>query len=472
MNTRFIYSILLCFMVTVSTSCNKWLDVQPNSQIKSSELFSTESGFKEALAGVYTLMTEERLYGKELQYGMIGVLAQEWSAYDVAYTEDAAYEYESTNTQGRINNVWNGLYQAITNSNNLINSIEDKKSIFSGDNYAIIKGEGLAQRAFLHFELLRLFGASYLVDPNKPAIPYVVQYTPQQTAQSTVREAYDLILKDLEAAKELLKADPMLTGRVISEADDNGYLLNRQLHLNYYAVEALLARLYYNTGNFAKARTAANTVISSGKFSFSTQANIANGVDLTGAAEHIFGLQVNNLHTRSDLYLSDEGTRPFSLTAAALASYYESSSSDYRFSYLFKIGAGSLASDRFLLKYSAPIAATLYYRNKSALIKLSEMYFILAGCNLEENISLLDPLNKVRQARGLPAMTTAPTDPTATFISEFRKDFFGEGQLFHLYKRLNRTLIAGTDKNLVELRAYVLPLPVAEYESANRSPNR
>ncbi|SMC38618.1 RagB/SusD family nutrient uptake outer membrane protein [Pedobacter africanus] len=472
MNTRFIYLILLCFVSGLVSSCNKWLDVEPNSQIKSSELFKTESGFKEALAGIYTLITDPKLYGKELQYGMIGVLSHEWSAYATAYNEDGEYEYGSTAVQGRINDVWLGLYQAISNANNLLDQIDAKQQVFSGDNYAIIKGETLALRAFLHFELVRLFGASYLIDPNKPAIPYVFQYAAKQTPQSTVKETYVFILKDLEAAKALLKADPIFTGKVITEGVDNGYLINRQVHLNYYAVEALMARLYYNTGEYDKARTAANTVINSGKFSFSTQANFLNGVDFTGAPEHIFGLHIFNQFNYAIQNLSQEGTNVFSLNATTLGSYYENNSSDYRFSYLFAQGTGSSASNRYLLKYSEPTTQNLYYRNKSALVKLAEMYFIIAGSNLAEGKGIIEALNKVRQARGVAALGAEPADPTATYLTEFRKEFFGEGQLFHQYKRLNKAIIAGTGKDLVAIKAYILPLPVSEYDAANRNSNR
>ena len=474
MNTRFNYLLILCFIGSILSSCSKWLDVEPNSQIKSSELFKTESGFKEALSGVYTLMTAERLYGKELQYGMFGVVSHEWSSFPEAYNGDAEYDYESSNVQNRINGIWNGLYQAISNVNNLLNEIDAKRSAFSGDNYSIIKGEALALRAFLHFELVRLFGASYLVDMNKPAIPYVTLYSANQTPQSTVKETYDLILKDLQAAKELLKVDPIFTGRTITEVDDNGYLINRQLHLNYYAVEALLARIFYYTGEYDKARTAANTVISSAKFTYSTQSNLVAGNDLTGAPEHIFALNINSLYAYSTLFLSKDNlvTNTFFLNAATRNTYYPEGSVDYRYTYLFEVGTAEKASNYYIRKYNAPVSLDLYYRNKSSVIKISEMQFILAGCNLAEGRGIIEPLNKVRQARGLPMLTSEPSNPTTAYIEEFRKDFFAEGQLFHLYKRLNRAIITGTDKNLVALKAYTLPLPVAEYEAGNRSNNR
>lgn len=474
MNTRLKYLLLLCLTTSMVSSCKKWLDVEPNSQIKSSELFKTESGFKEALAGVYTLMTAEKLYGKELQYGVIGVLSHEWSSFPEPYNGEAEYDYESSIVQARINGVWNGLYQAISNTNNLLNEIDVKKSIFTGDNYAIIKGEALALRAFLHFELVRLFGASYLVDMNKPAIPYVTQYSANQTPQSTVKETYEFILKDLEAAKELLKVDPVFTGKTITEADDNGYLINRQVHLNYYAVEALLARLFYYTGAYEKARIAANTVINSGKFKYSLQANLGAGNDLSGAPEHIFGLHINNLYAYSTAYLSKDANiiNTFYLNSVTRDTYYPDKSIDYRYIYLFEVGEGVKASNYYLRKYSAPVSLELYYRNKSVVIKLSEMQFIVAGSNLAEGKSIIGPINKVRQARGLQVFTGEPANPTTTYIEEFRSEFFGEGQLFHLYKRLNRGIITGTDKNLVDIKAYIWPLPVAELEAGNRNTNR
>lgn len=474
MNTRIIYLIALCFVGSFVCSCNKWLDVEPNSQIKSSELFKTESGFKEALAGVYTLMTAEKLYGKELQYGMIGVLSHEWSSFPEPYNGEAEYNYESSIVQGRMNDIWNGLYQGISNANNLLNEIDTKKAIFTGDNYSIIKGEALALRAFLHFELVRLFGASYLVDSNKPAIPYVTQYSAKQTPQSTVKETYGLIRQDLEAAKELLKVDPIFTGRSVTEFDDNGYLINRQLHLNYYAVEALLARVFYNTGEYDKARTAANAVISSEKFTYSTQSNLTSGTDLTGAPEQIFGLNVNSLYAYSTSYLSKDANILFTfyLSSTARDLYYPEKSVDYRYSYLFEVGDGAKASNYYLRKYSEPVGSSLTYRNKSVVIKISEMQFIIAGSNLAEGKSIIGPISKVRQGRGLVALTVEPADPATTYIDEFRRDFFGEGQLFHLYKRLNRTIINGTDKNMVDTKAYIFPLPVAEYEAGNRNSNR
>ena len=48
-----IYTVLLAVGFTLMVcSCNDWLDVQPKSQVEDSELFTSQQGYKEALAGV------------------------------------------------------------------------------------------------------------------------------------------------------------------------------------------------------------------------------------------------------------------------------------------------------------------------------------------------------------------------------------------------------------------------------------
>ncbi|MBQ6309082.1 MAG: hypothetical protein IJK82_04675 [Prevotella sp.] len=65
-----VYVLMLAFSLS---SCNDWLDVNPESQVEGNELFESESGFKEALAGVYSGMVNEATYAKETLYGAYAV---------------------------------------------------------------------------------------------------------------------------------------------------------------------------------------------------------------------------------------------------------------------------------------------------------------------------------------------------------------------------------------------------------------
>lgn len=466
-------TIVIALGAMICASCNKWLDVQPNSQIKDSEMFSTESGFKEALAGVYTLLVNESLYTKELRFGMLSVLAQEWESYNTTYNDDAVYDYDATYPENRIFAIWKGMYNAIANDNLILEAIDEKKSVFTGVNYDVIKGEALALRGFIHFDLLRMFGANYQTDPVKPAIPYVTAYSPKQTTQFTVYEVLMKIVADLEESLTYLQQDPIFTGQEITEMVDNGYLKNRQLHLNYYAVEGLLARVYLYMGEYDLAESYAKDVINSGKFTFTKQADLLSGKDYTCAPEHLFAIDVADQETISETYFSQEGgTSLFSMSYSGLLQLFENNTDDYRYLYLFSSGTGANLDKRYLAKYNTSTADDSYYRNKMVMIKLSEMYYILAECENHGGRSTMSSFNAVRKARGLNLLARDPSDFRSVMTADFRKEFIGEGQLFFYFKRLNVKNIPGSDKNLVEMRAYTFPIPDAEVDAANRENNR
>ena len=69
---------IFCFLL-LFTSCKKFLDVIPESDIAKDELFNTAEGFEEALNGVYSRATQGDIYGNELTFGLPDVLAQNYS---------------------------------------------------------------------------------------------------------------------------------------------------------------------------------------------------------------------------------------------------------------------------------------------------------------------------------------------------------------------------------------------------------
>ena len=470
---------LLLLALTLS-ACNSWLDVQPRSQVEDTELFETESGYKEALAGVYSSMVSTKTYAKELTYGFLDVLAHEWDYYyEAQYQDAAAFDYEAAIPTGYIRDIWANSYSGIANVNNLLAHIDDHVDVFSPDNHDVIKGEALALRAFLHFDLLRCFGVSYAVNPDQPAIPYSTALSYRVFPQLTVRQVAESVKADLAAAEALLeKADPIVTGREIDETIDNGYLLNRQLHLNYYAVKGLQARVLMWTGEYDEALKAANVVIAADRFPWATLANLQAGTDRSLATEQLFAL--NNLTMEADIVdkFFDTGSQySFAVTRTRLLEYFNNATQDYRYTFLYRAGTGTTIQNRYLRKYDTSASSDTYYNYKMPLMRISEMYLIRSEVAYRNGDieGARTALNVLRKARNLIQYTTAtmPADFYTELIREYRREFIGEGQLFFLYKRLNRReILYAPEVDAVEERIYTFPLPLTETEAAQREGNK
>lgn len=488
-------NILIKSVLTVGISvslaaCDSWLDVQPKSQVEDTDLFETESGFKEALSGVYSSMLSESTYSREMTFGTMAILGQEWDHYPSQYAESnsttpyanfSGYDYSSTVSSNVIAGIWSQSYNGIANVNNLLKHIDGKKAVFQANNYEIIKGEALALRAFLHFDLLRSFGVSYEVNANMPAIPYSTDLSYRVFPQLKVSEVAGKVMADLLEAEKLLEVDPILTGDEITELDDNGYLMNRQLHLNYYAVKGLQARVYMWMKKYSEAEAAARVVINSNAFPWAQLSYISVGHDYGFATEQLFALNNITLSTLSDYYFDVESGYAFSVDfETLLTDYYDNVTTDYRYLYLFAGGVANEAVNyRFSLKYDNPYVSSnevfdeeAYYSNKMSMIRLSEMFLIAAECQYRANGGGLTELNTIRTARGVPKLETLPTDFYTELIREYRRELLGEGQLFFLYKRLNSSLVFGADVDMVGTKSYTFPLPVSETDAAQREDNR
>ncbi|MBO5602909.1 MAG: RagB/SusD family nutrient uptake outer membrane protein [Prevotella sp.] len=456
------------------TSCNDWLDVNPESQVEDNELFEAESGFKEALAGVYSGMVNEATYAKEMLYGAYGALAQEWVNEPTSYQDIAVYNYDAASPTSLFANIWRNNYNAIANDNNLLKAIDENRYKFSGNNYNIIKGEALALRALLHFDLLRAFGVSYEVNANMPSIPYSTELSYRVFPQLSVKEVAEKVIADLKEAEQLLKVDPIYTGEEITEAVDNGYLMNRTLHMNYYAVKGLQARVYMWTKQYDLAKAAAEEVINSGKFSWATPGTVRQGANAyPTTSEHLFALDDVNLSNRADSYFNENlNTSSFSLDATTLLDYYDSETTDYRYLYQFASGTNyDYVENRYSTKYWAPSSDAAADANRLPIIRLSELYLILSEIDYRSGGSGLDRLNELHRARNVGDLD-AVVDYYGTLVREYRREFIGEGQLFFLYKRLNYPTILRSDVDPIAEKIYTFPLPQSETSAAQREANR
>ena len=240
---------LILLASALCPGCSGWLDVKPYDQISEEELLESEEGFQKLLNGIYIELNSDELYGSTLSVEMIEILG---GAYEIGdnssvwgdYLDLKDYDYNTDYWRGRLNGTWNKAYALILNCNKLLKNIQGRQALFTGHNYDIIRGEALALRAMLHFDMLRLFGPVYSLNPDGTSIPYYADETLTPEALLPASQVVYKVLQDLMAARAALLNDPVITEGTLMSSAGNGsnFLRYRALRLNYYAVSALLAR--------------------------------------------------------------------------------------------------------------------------------------------------------------------------------------------------------------------------------------
>ncbi|RZL15343.1 MAG: RagB/SusD family nutrient uptake outer membrane protein, partial [Pedobacter sp.] len=288
--------LYIIIIVLACSSCKKFLDVQPESDVTKEELFKTEEGFKEALNGVYNLCSEQRLYGGNLTFSNLDIMAQNYEFTDLNKRKIQAFDFTDGQFIAKSDDIWAAAYKAIGNINSILEAVETNKAVLFDNNYELIKGEALALRAYLHFDLLRMFAPSYLNNPNAQAIPYVTIVSIKSTPFSTVTEVLNKVIADLQEAKLLLNgADPILLPSYIvgypekfypggfpearkstETASGTLFLQNRRHRMNYYSACGTLARVYLYKGDHVNSLANANLVIDSKKFPWTQQEDFFN----------------------------------------------------------------------------------------------------------------------------------------------------------------------------------------------------
>ena len=456
--------LLLCCI----TACNDWLEVAPQAEKEEAEMFEKEVGFRNVLIGAYIRMKSNNLYGEDLTYGSIEMLAQHWTNTDDLGKYLKAYNYEQGDVETKINSFYGNLYKVIADVNGLLNNIDARKEVFEGNNYEIIKGEALAIRAFCHFDVLRLFGPVPTNLSEGTILPYVTTVSIVPNHLVSYNDFTTKLLADLNEAERCLEAnDPILTASIkelstLEVAQDDNFLCDRQMRMNYYAVCALKARVQLWLGNKNEALKYAQKVIDAKDpngnvmFRLGSATDCANG-DLIFSSEHIFNLNVYNL---SDFKISAANT--FYTNSTALKYFWASETTDIRRGKMWKEVYDNYwwTYYYYMTKYTQATNMPVWAKNSIPLFRLAEMYLIAMECGSIQNAN--DLYKEVCIARDITPVTFGSTEELSeTLILEYNREFYGEGQAFYAYKRLGRSKIFGTS-TVGSALIYVLPLPKAE----------
>ena len=480
---KILYTMILACS-TMMVSCDSWLEVKPYDKISEGELQKSEEGYQKMLNGIYIDLNSDALYGQSLSVEMIEVMG---GAYAIGtdnsvwgnYKDLSNYQYGTEYWRNRLDQTWNKAYALILNCNKILENIDQNQDLFTGGNYYAVKGEALALRAMLHFDMLRLFGPVYAKDSDKKAIPYYNKQTNSPEPILTAKEVAEKVVADLEEARILLANDPVKTeGTLMSGSQDgtSNFMRYRALRLNYYAVEALLARVNLYMGNKTEAFKYATDVIKTadqGIFPFVDKSLVIGSPadpDRIFSSEVLFAL-TNTSRSKIHKNFYDPSRLPnyvFRMDDNLMSNIVyggAATTGGYQDDYRYRANWIATGSNRYFYKYSDMVTNGSIQNTMIPMIRLGEMFLIAAESQSDNLANGVQYVNALRRNRGVANLQTLTSD---LLKYEYIRELYGEGQLFYLYKRLNSDIITSSNANKNPKASdliFVVPLPDSETEN-------
>ncbi|MBR4313055.1 MAG: RagB/SusD family nutrient uptake outer membrane protein [Bacteroidaceae bacterium] len=462
---KIIYIIHLAVALFATTSCEDFLNITPEGQAKRDELLESAEGIEDAMYGVYAQLRSNTLYGQELHFHTLEVMAHNLHCEgNTTLTALGNFEYDNTNVESLFEKIWTAMYKNISN----VNCVLDAPLVANAKEfpYTIYKGEALGLRAFMHFDLVRIFAEQYTENNNAEGIPYATSFSLNTPAFESLKDNYKHIIADLLEAEKLLADEEEYEGQ-------GNYMLDRQIHFNKHAVKATLARVYLTMGDKENAAKYAKEVIDDKKYYLKEMTEVQN--DLAGVLskkECIFGIYHSGFYTQVYTKLQLMTTFSSLNLRSDFKNIYENN--DYRVDAYFS--TATQGSDQV---YRLSKLTDVYELNNNVelrpsdlilginMIRIPEMYYIMSETLLEKDAEqAMTYHNEVRLHRGLEPLDTLLT---IQLINEERyKEYIGEGQLWFNMKRQNLSIKSSNNVTTFEGSKAIYAVPIPDIEKENR----
>ncbi len=215
MKKQSLYIAFSVLCLSLTTSCNDALDVQPQQSIDTSVALTDEKKIQAAVIGLYDYLQNTTLYGRDM-IAFPEALADNGRA--TGNSQRFIYEYENKSS---FNN-WRVGYRAINHANLILKAIPSVP--MSESSRKGLEGQVHFLRALLYFDLMRAYAYMPGAVPNgdnlsgkpinKGGVPLMeigVTSTEEipYPKRASIDDVYAFIYKELEVAIEQLAATPV-----------------------------------------------------------------------------------------------------------------------------------------------------------------------------------------------------------------------------------------------------------------------
>lgn len=431
-------------LLSITFSCKKALEINPVDDIEQGKALLTSKDVESALVGSYSALASRNLYGGR-PFLMADFLANtdaiEWGGTFEELTQ--AINKSLLKTNAFVNNFWQASYTTINDANNVLSALDKVETTKKSK----VEGEAKFIRGAVYFDLVRLFGKAYNDGSPSTNLGVPIVLTPTTTiteasyvSRATVAAVYAQAITDLTEAEAKLPAS-------------NGFFATKG------AAAGMLARLYLQMGDYAKAAAAADRVIASNNYALTTTYAKAFPVMGTAAglntSEDVFAIQVTTLtgfNGFNEFYGSSTygGRGEAIITQDWIDNTYDPA--DDRINSFYD-DEGSMYTAKYANQFgNVPI------------IRLAEMYLIRAEANQRlapaAPIGGKTPLADLKMVRDRAGLSTT-TATLADILKERKLELAFEGIFLHDAKR-TQTNIGSLAWNANSL---VFPIPQREMDA-------
>ena len=415
--------IIIGSMAFSAVSCSDgWLDVEPSTAVETDKSINELSDVDIMLNGIYNTMQNAYAYsGRLVYYG--DACGDDMMAYSSTKRTGNYYTFNFTKDTAP-SSFWSYPYEMISLCNIILSKIDDveTKEEELRDYY---KGQALALRAMFLFDLTKFYGYPYKKDNGASlGVPIVLSVLDKEAKpkRNTVAECYKQVIDDLKAA-------------ITAMNNDEGKSFHKG-HINLFAAQTLLSRVYLYHGDDSDALDMATQAIKGAE---------AEGYKLWTNAEYAtaWGNDASN-GTKGEVLFEIVNTTDDSPGKESLGRLH--SPSGYKDICLTSSFYALLNEDPDdvrlkLLEYSSKRAFVKKYQPQDEedimdanipLIRLSEAYLNAAEAAVKtgDNPSAVKYLNAI-VSRANPANSVEGSTVTLDRVmTERRKELVGEGHRF------------------------------------------
>ncbi|GAB3537304.1 RagB/SusD family nutrient uptake outer membrane protein [Pontibacter brevis] len=462
------------------SSCEDVIDVEPEFQRDANQIFTSLDDYQFALTGAYAQFRQVGYYASGGQTtGTWSTLPDMMSDNLVQTDEDLGNWSNQTNwiytaDESDIAIAWLAAYSVINQSNLVLRNIE-QFSDTDPERVNRIRGQALAIRAMVHFDLLRYWGESFDRNSTALGVPYKTTVDPEDMpARLTVSETYDNIFSDLEEAESLL-------GNV-----DTDINTSNRAYIDQTVARAILARVSLYAEEYAAAEQYATLVIE--EIPLAEREDFADiWTDAFYDDEVIWSVAFNAGEgtPSGGVHNAPSNRNRFRPSEELVEEYNEDA--DIRFDTYFAyrdVRADGDSINPTVIKPDTRRILNKFTTRGTALDNLvdwkvfrtGEMYLIRAEARAKSGdmLGALEDLNTLRAARiagYVPVVLTGQALIDAIAM-ERRKELFGEGHRWFDVKRTTRNLVredCGTTTANCTLepnaREWAWPIPQAEIDA-------